>query len=239
MIEAPPEQWKLTPLSRSLVDLDHMLDSDSHASFFRSVETLSGLYEEQKRIAARINTLYLLTFLGALVVLSGPLPEGAKLSLMGVEASVKIIPQQIVSVLMAVAYSMFATLFISMLILAQMIDRILKKETQDSWGFIGARFDASTLYAVLIQPKTVGYQSPRRHLVMGFGLAIVAVLSVCAHSFVVVTAAIVALISAWHSGIWYLVVFAGMAAIICLVSIVSLISMIAMPLPFRLSKHAQ
>jgi hypothetical protein len=232
--DVPDPEWKLTTLSRALVDFDILLTSQVHGPFFRSIETITGLFEEQKRLTARINTLYLATFAAACAVLSGPLPNGAKVSVLGIEAPVSIVPQQVIAVVMAVAYGMFASLFASLIILTQMISKILMKEGSEAWQFFSGRFDASGLWGVLILPRYIGYQSPKRHLALGLAILMVAVLSVSAHALVITVATVFALFSAWENGAWYLIAFAAAAAAICMTSIFSLVAMIGLRLPFRL-----
>jgi len=77
--------------------------------------------------------------------LSGPLPDGAKISAFGIEAPLGVIPQQVIAVLMAVTYGMFGTHFVSFLLLTSMNGRILREEGGEAWHFFVARFDASIL----------------------------------------------------------------------------------------------
>jgi hypothetical protein len=232
--EDAPAEWKITALSRAMADFDYLLNSERHGPFFRGIETIAGLFEEQKRLADRINTLYLLTFAGACLVFLGPLPDDAKLSVFGIEASLSLIPQQIFAVVTAVAYSMFATSFASLMVLSQMTSKILQKEDQDGWQFFAGRFDASNLWATMIMPKTIGYKSPKRHLIATIAIIAASFLSVLAHALVVGTAAGIALISAIKTAPWYFVVFAGFSSAITAVSIVSLFALFGWRLPFRI-----
>jgi hypothetical protein len=231
-----PSEWKITALSRAMADFDYLLSSERHGAFFRSIETIAGLFEEQKRLTDRINTLYLLTFAGSCLVFLGPLPDAAKLSVFGIETSLSLIPQQIIAVVTAVAYSMFATSFASLMVLSQMISKTLQKEGDDHWQFFAGRFDASGLWATLIMPRTIGYKSPKRHIVAAFAIIAASFLSVVAHALVVGTAAGIALKSAITTAPWYFIVFAGFSVTITAVSILSLIAVLGWPLPFRIAK---
>jgi hypothetical protein len=108
-MEKPDPVWKLSMLSRAMLDFNIMLNAEGPAPFFRNLETMKDLHEEQKRLALKINIFYAVTFIGALLVLSGPLPTEAKISAFGIEAPLGALPQQVIAVMMAVAYSIFGT----------------------------------------------------------------------------------------------------------------------------------
>jgi hypothetical protein len=234
-----PSELKLSALGRAVFDFELMLDGEAHSAFFRNIETLQGLCDEQKRLTKAINLLYLVTFAGSCFILLEPTLKTAKLSFMGIEASVSIVPQQIIALVTAIAYSMFATHFASLMLLSQMIGKILAREGHEAWHFFAARFDASNLWAALIMPRTIGYKSPKRHWVAAIGIMLVSVLSVFAHSVVVATATVLATWTAWNSGPWYLMVFAIFSAIITGVSITSLILLIGLRLPFRFDEKVE
>jgi hypothetical protein len=236
-MEKPDPVWKLSMLSRAMLDFNIMLNAEGPAPFFRNLETMKDLHEEQKRLALKINIFYAVTFIGALLVLSGPLPTEAKISAFGIEAPLGALPQQVIAVMMAVAYSIFGTLFASFLILANMNGKILQAEGWEGWHFFGARFDASTLWATLITPRKIGYASPKRHLWIALAIFLVSSLAVIAHAFVVLTASIIALWIAIETGAWLLAVFGGIASLIVSVTIISVGLAIALPLPFRINEE--
>jgi hypothetical protein len=231
-----PSELKLSALGRAIFDFELMLDGQNHSAFFRNIETLQGLSDEQKRLTKTINVLYLFTFAGSCFILLEPTLKNAEFSFMGIEASVSIVPQQIIALVTAIAYSMFATHFASLMLLMQMIGKILQREGHEAWHFFAARFNATNLWAALITPRTIGYRSPKRHWLAAIGIPLVSVLSVFAHSVVVTTATALATWTAWNSGPWYLIVFAVFSTMITGVSIISLILLVGLRMPFRLDE---
>jgi hypothetical protein len=234
--EEPPAEWKLTALNRALIDFELLLNPDRHGNFFRSVETIEGLYNEQKRLQQKMMSLQLITFFGACLVLLGPLPPGAKFSMLGLEAPISIIPQQILALVTAGAYSMFMTLFASTVVLTQMLRLILEKESIDAWQFFSGRFDASTLWAALIAPKIVGYKSPKRHVIAASVILIVSALTMLAHAIVVATSSVLALWSAWNSTNWFLIIVGAFSAGITIFSLVALVFLVGFKLPYRIQE---
>ena len=148
----------------------------------------SRICTKQRRLTDRLNIFYAVTFIGALLVLSGPLPSDAKISAFGFETPLGVLPQQIIAVMTAVAYSMYGSNFASLLLITQMIARVLRKEEPEGWHFIGARYDGSTLWATLLTPRRVGYASPKRHFAIAILILLVSSLAVLTHSFVVLVA---------------------------------------------------
>ena len=221
-------------LSRAMLDFNIMLGSERSGPFFRHIETIKELHDEQKRLAARINLFYAVTFVGALLVLSGPLPAETKVAALGFEAPLGAMPQQVIAVMMAVAYSMFGTIFASFLILNMMIGRILQAEGWEAWHFFSARFDASSLWATILMPRAVGYASPRRQRAIAYTILSTSYLAVIIHALVVMSASTVALWTAIDKGVWWLVLFGGFATLIVGVTIISLALATFAPLPFRI-----
>ena len=231
--EQPAPVWKLSMLARALVDFDIMLESENTAPFFRNLETIKDLHQEQRRLTDRLNIFYAVTFIGALLVLSGPLPSDAKISAFGFETPLGVLPQQIIAVMTAVAYSMYGSNFASLLLITQMIARVLRKEEPEGWHFIGARYDGSTLWATLLTPRRVGYASPKRHFAIAILILLVSSLAVLKHSFVVLVAAALAFWSALEKDAWLLAAFGGLALIIVAMTTITLLLAVALRLPFR------
>lgn len=231
--DVPPEVMKLSPISRSLIDFDIMLASAEHAPFFRNVETIEGLQQEVKRVQSRANIIYVLTFIGALVVMSGPLPEDARFSAFGVEAPLAILPQQVIAVMTGALFAFYCTQFLSLIVVGQMIQRILQKEGHESWQFFAARFDASSLWAVLITPKLVGYRSPRREMALSVAVILVAFGSVFAHAIIVNIAMGFAFLAALGTKSWLLIFFGGMALAMSTVSTTAVIAALLIKMPYR------
>ena len=235
----PPQELRLTPLSRALVELDILIDSPTYAPFFRSVDTLSGLFEEQKRLTRKLQLLYFTTFLGACLILLGPLPEGLKISLWGMEAPISLIPQQLVGLITAVAYGQYAVLFGSMIVLGQMTQRILQREGAESWQFFAARFDSTLLWASPLIPKHIGYSSPKRHIAVAAMAVLVIFGSVLAHSITSCASTALAWWAAWKSGSAIMILIGSAAAIISVVSFLTMLCMVALRMPFRLSPRSE
>ena len=236
--DLPPSEMKTTPLSRAMAELEILIDSRKYAPFFRNVDTISGLFEEQKRLTKKAQLLYFLTFAGACLILLGPLPSGLRLSLAGVEAPVSLIPQQLIALITAVAFGQYAVLFGSMLALGQMTERILRREGAETWQFFAARFDASTLWAAALLPKQIGYRSPKRHVAIALLIVLVIFASLLAHSLTVCASTAFALWSAWKSGSWILILVALAAVAISLVSFLSVLCLFVLRMPFRSAENS-
>lgn len=200
MIDEPDKIWKLTPVGRSLVDLENMASRPPYETFFRSPDTLKNLHQEQQRLAKTMNAAYLITAALAFFILLGTTSQEAKVSLFGIEAPVNLLPQQAMSIIMAGIFGYYATQFLSFLMLSLSIQKILSLEKVDSWQFFSAPFDASTLWAVAISPKTVGYRSPRRVALISIMVLIVSAGTVLAQSAVVFIASIYSALAAWNAG---------------------------------------
>ena len=235
--EAPPHELKVTPFSRALLELEILLDSPNYGPFFRSVETLSGMFEEQKRLSKRISLLYFGTFIGACVILLGPLPEGLKMNFWGVEAPISLIPQQLIALMTAVAFGQYAVLFASLLMLGQMTERILRREGAESWQFFAARFDATILWVSPLIPKQVGYSSPKRHIAVALLIMTTMVASLIAHAATVCTSMVLAAWSAWKSGSVLLIVIGGGSTLISAASFITLVSLVLVRMPFRIASQ--
>lgn len=234
----PPPVWKLTPLGRSLVDFDVMLRSPEHGPFFRSLETIEGLHGQLTRLHRRVNALYLLTFFGALLVLSGPLPQGTKIAAFGVEAPLAMLPQQVIALLTAGLFGYYSSQFLSVVILTQMSRKILQAGGRESWQFFAARFDATGLWSVLITPKLVGYRSPKRDI--GFALLIIVMTFAISftHAVIVVLAMVLAFIAALQTGSVLLMIFGGLSVAIASVSLLAVLVSVMLPMPYRLERPA-
>ena len=229
----PPPIWRLTVLERSAFDFQHLLDIERFSAFFRNMETIEGLLSEQKALSKSVNILYLLTFAGACLVIAGPIGAGARVSLFGVEAPISAIPTQVLALVTAAIYGLFATQFMSLFLLSLMCQAILVKEGSPHWPFFAARFNASNLWAVLIAPRTQGYGSPKRHKFLAWAVLAIAGLTIAAHSIVVAVSSALAFQRALESRNWVLVVFASLAVAITLVSFGALVAAVFWKLPFR------
>lgn len=235
MTDDAPPIWPLTPLSRALADFDAMLDGTPHAAFFRNIETIAGMFDEQKRLGRLCQRIYLLTFVGAFLIFLGPLPAGAKISAGVAEIGLSAIPQQVIAFATASAYAFFVTQFSSLIVLQQMIERVLRREGYESWQFFSARFDASNLWTALFAGKTVGYASPKRHLALTILLGLTSLLAILFHSLIVLAALWAAELSAIASGHIFLKTVATTGAIIGSAAFLALIALVAVRMPFRLS----
>lgn len=236
--DKPDPVWRITPLARSLLDFQIMLDSPQHGPFFRNVETIKSLHEEKKRLESQINVLYILTFIGSLIVMSGPLPKDAKFSVFGFEAPLAIFPQQVVAMLTAGLFGYYCTLFFSLIIVQQMAQRILISEGRESWQFFAARFDASSVWSVLVSPKHVGYRSPRREIVFALVIVLVALAIVFAHALIMIMAMILAFLAALQTGSILLIFLGSASLVIAIVSTLAVLVGVLMPMPYRLDAEA-
>tara|TARA_R110001599_G_scaffold755_8_gene3660 strand:+ start:193 stop:942 length:750 start_codon:yes stop_codon:yes gene_type:complete len=234
MEEKPPSIWKLSVFRRSIFDFDIILNSQDHGPFFRSIDTINDLLQEQKSIGYKLNILYFITFVGALLVLSGPLPPDTKIAAFGVEAPIGFFPQQVIAVMMAVAFSFYGTQFVSLSALTQMNAMILSKEGREIWQFFAARFDASLLWSAMMTPRAIGYKSPRRHYVISISIICMSFLTVFAHAVVIITASFVALRTAVAEANWVLIMFGGLSLMICVATVFLFILMFTWKIPFRL-----
>lgn len=231
--EELPEKISLTPLRRSMIDFELMLDSESHGNFFRSVETIEALFSESKALQKKLQWLYFGSFIGAILILSGPLPDGLNWSFGGASLSLAILPQQLIALATAVAYGMYITHFGSFIILSQMVQMILLREGSESWHYFSARFDSSTLWAAPLMPKTIGYRSPRRHTVVSVILALIPLLSVSLHSITIVGAIGLSTYEAFQSSNWLLYFAGAMSAVVALASALGLVGLMFVKMPFR------
>jgi hypothetical protein len=168
-----------------------------------------------------------------LIVLSGPLPKDARFSAFGVEAPLAVLPQQVIAVVTAVLFSQYATLFLSLNILTVMLRKILEKEGHESWQFFAAPFDAGTLWSVLITPKSVGYRSSKREIVLALLVIVVAFATVLAHAVILVAAMGVALLSAIHTHSRFLIFLGGAAFAISTVALLAFLVSVLLPMPYR------
>jgi hypothetical protein len=238
-MDEPDPIWKLTVFNRSMVDFDGLLASEKHGPFFRSIETIQGMLKERQRLGRVMNIAYLVSFLGACIVLSGSVLTSAKISVLGVEAPLSLLPAQVIAVLIASVYGFFATQFASYLVLSHMIQRVLAKEGWPSWQFFEARFDATALWAVLTTPKVIGYRSPKRVIVLSVAIFLLSAMMVAAHGMVVLISAISAMMSAWHSGSVVLIALGFASVATTCLSLIGLVAMSLLPVPFRWTPNPQ
>jgi hypothetical protein len=222
-----------------MVDYDGLLSNARFAPFFRNIDSIEGMIKERQRLGRVMNIAYLFSFLGACIVLSGSSLTSAKITVLGVEAPLSLLPAQVISVLVASVYGFFATQFASYLILAQMIQKTLAKEGWPSWQFFEARFDATALWGVLLTPKTVGYRSPKRAILLSLSIFLLSAMMVAAHGVVVTISTISALISACHTGSVVLIALGLVSVATTTLSLIGLIAMSLLPIPFRWSPNPQ
>ena len=221
-------------ISRAMLDFQIMLDAETTGPFFRNLETIKDLHDEQKRLGVRLNIFYAITFIAALLVISNPLSSAAKISVAGVEVPISSLPQQVIAIMMAVAFSMYGTLFASFTLLTAMNSSILRKEGLEGFHFIAARYDASVLWGTLMTPRSIGYSSPVRHRWIAYLVLSVSVLSVTAHAVVIAAAAFLAFWAAYVKKAWLLAALGGFSSLIVFVTIFSLLISLILPLPFRI-----
>lgn len=219
-----------------MADFEIMLESKLHGPFFRNVDSIEKMHGEAKRIERVLNVLYLLTFLGALVVLAGPLPEGAKFSAFGVEAPISALPQQVLALLTAALFGYYGAAFASMIVLTQMLRRVLIAEGHESWQFFAAPFNGSQLWSVATTPKQIGYRSPRREILLSALILLVALGIVAAHACVIVFATVVAAWSAVQSGSVVLSIIGVVSAVTAGTVLLGLLALIAFRMPYRLER---
>ena len=229
----PPPIWRLTAFGRTIEDFAILARSDLYGSYFRNVEALKDMLSEQRRLQSKLNVLYLLSFAGACVVVIGPRPDAANISRMGVSVPAASVPTQIIAVVTASIYGMFATLFASHMVLSSMIGRALRMEGTDVWALFAARFDASMLWGALIAPRVRGYTSPRRHVLLGLAILTISVLAVLAHAIVIFLASVVAFQRALESPSAFMLVCGAFAVAMAGITILSLAAAFFLPLPFR------
>jgi len=222
-----------------MIDFQHMLEAEEHASFFRNADTLTALGGESRRLSVTMNIIYLLTFIGACFILSGPLPTDAKFTLFGVEAPAAALPQQVIALITAGMFGFYATLFASYLVLQSMIAHILVREGRESYQFFAARFDATGLWSVIVARKTVGYRSPARQMALTYAIYGVAFGVVAVHAIVVLFATAVSLKMAWQGGHTILVGMGAMSVVIVLVSSVAMLALTSWKMPYRLPDEAK
>jgi hypothetical protein len=185
------------------------------------------------------NVAYIVTFIGAIFILSDRMPTGAKISLFGVEGGAGALPQQIIAVMIATMFGLYATVMMSAMIVNGMLATILKRVGGESWGFWLARFDAAQLWIVAIDRKRVGYVSPRRHLVFAALIWLVVFGIVFLHAAVVLTAVA---FSFWRSQATHsvlLIVFGGAAVSVVAVSILAIFAGLLWKIPYRLAAESE
>lgn len=225
--------WRLTPISRSLVDFDAMVENPPHAGFFRDKETIKAMHEEQKRLSKMLSVAYLITAALAFFMLFATPKTSAKMSFFGIEASLNSLSQQVLAVFLSGVFGYYTTLFLSFIVLTQMIGRILALENKESWVFLGAPFDATGLWGALLVPKRIGYSSPKRLLLSAGLVVMVPILTVMAHALVVGSALAFALVSAWRSPGWLGTACAIGAMFIYVSSMLGCLGALFWRVPFR------
>jgi len=191
------------------------------------------MHEEQKRLSRSMNIVYLITGLLAFFILLGNQVHDAKISAFGLEAPLDLLPQQVLAVFMAGIFGLYVTQFLSFAMLSMTIAKVLSMERQDSWQFLAAPFDASTLWATVIGPKTVGYRSPKRAHVLTVLIFLVAGGTVLSHAVIVLLAAGTAAWHAWISGGLVSIALGIMASAIVAASIIGLAATALWRIPYR------
>lgn len=216
-----------------------MLNSPQYGEYLQSMENIASIFSEQKRLETRINIVYVLTFLGALLVMSGPLPKDTKFGAFGVEAPLAVLPQQAIAVLTAGVFGYYCTQFLSLMITSQMILRIFRKQRAESWQFLAARFDVGGIWSVLITPKFIGYASPKREFIFSLAVILMALSVVAAHAMIVNFAMVIAFRGALHTPSRLLIFFGGASLVITAVSTLAVLVALLLPMPYRLKLQAQ
>lgn len=229
----PDRTITMTPLGRSLLDLEIMIEDGPHSPFFRSRETIQAMHEEQKRLSKSMNIVYFVTGLMAFFILLGSPTHDAKISAFGLEAPLDLLPQQVLAVFMAGIFGFYVTQFASFVMLSLTIAKVLSMERRDSWQFLAAPYDATTLWATIIGPKTVGYVSPKRAHVLTALILLIAGGTVLSHAIIVLLAAVSAAWLAWFAGGWVSITLGTLALIIVGGSIVALAAATLWPMPYR------
>ena len=228
-----PQVLSQTMLGKALWDFDRMLSADPPAAFFSGYAAIKEMSEEQKDLIKKCNLLYILTFIGACVIFLGPFPESAKIEFLNIDLPLNLIPQQLISIVMAAMYGQFCIFFASLITIMFMIARILSGEGIPVWQFFFSRFDSSMLWTALIVPRVFEYSSPKIHLIIGKVILLISLSIIIMHGCVVISSSIISLTSALNSGVWYLILFSSVSTITVCFSVLILISSLFLKMKFR------
>jgi len=223
----------MTAFQRTALDYHCIASSDEWRERVVNVEFVEGVASNLRQAQQAMQRLYLLSFLGASIILAGGLPTDAAISAFGIEMSASVLSLQAIGAVTAGIYSYFMGKFASATLSYGAVSAVLAQTYRESWDFFLARHDASMLYGTFFRPKRVGYQSPRRERVIAWSVALTAFGIVFLHFAVVAFACAVALGAAIEAGTTIPTVVASASLFSVIVAFLAYFAAAALPLPYR------
>jgi hypothetical protein len=198
---------------------------ESTKEYFASEDFIKGVtsgYREGQRLA---NILYLATFIMALFVIYGGLPNNTTIELFGVKLPTTIASQQTITTLMAGAFSYYTLVLFNVLVAGGMIRKILEKHNKPHWQYFAAKYATGFLWSGLVAPGHVGYKAKIMDAVSALSVLLASISAVFIHFATLLYACNISIKAAYNSkqtmGILFSTLSSGVVAI-CMLSIIFL-----------------
>lgn len=234
--DLPPDTAWVTAVERTAWDFDGATDPGTWGAYFTKDEYLAGVAAELKSTQKEIRTLYLVTFLGAFIVIGGGIPTNAEVEIVGAKLPLNLFSQQALAVVTAGVFSTYTWKLLSLFVLYRGLSRFLPKYGPSCWEFVLAQYNASDLAGAVLRPKNVGYSSPRREefLIGVIGLGSLATILI--HAGLVVFSSAVALASAARSNDLFAIFLGSVALFSSSLALLGFAAATIVPMPYRWRK---
>jgi hypothetical protein len=103
--------------------------------------------------------LYLITTIGAFLILAQPAASTLQIQWFGLELPVSLLSKQALAIILCGAFQVYVSSLISWVMLYFAVARPYIEIAPEGWEFLVARFEANLLYSTLLRPKKLGYTS--------------------------------------------------------------------------------